>query len=1219
MALGARLRRDAETPDLGSRRAGHALLIHPRGELSPQALAFAEGLPDDPDHQVVVLDLPRDPADGTWPVVARLLGRGAAGGYRLVMGRTLLGGTVPVGQWLADRLDRAVVVPDGAVVPAAGGVLYIPADRGPGWVRLLPRRSPTPVSRRFPKPAWEFTLSDQAWRTSGRTVVDPLPSGVWLHGDGHEGALTPHREVLVSRLAYRPELLTVVLGCPGGDELSLDDVARFWHSLLPGVRDLVRFVPYGPLAVPDGPGPGQALADRLDVPVTFDNGLPVSHAAGEAPEVHALDADGSPGWAAFVRQLRFTPARLTGGHPTAPVVVGHRPAFGDLLETAPGRYRYDDAVLEVVPSGLWLRPSEEPDEHGGSGESGGPGASRDSRNSRRSSGSRGSRGSFEESEEAAVIRSAAPSARHVNVVFGTAAHGGGRMRELAERLLQRLDPALRAMARLVPAVQLVREAGTREPAAGAAAVAGTGIGSGRVPEPAAYTYEAEDLTGAAPGPAADAYGTDTDAPAAALGASAPAPATAPGRGGAGPRVRLATAAPAFGDAPAERAVAGAATAAAPPEAARTPARTPATTAGAAPGTPPPDAADRPPAGRRQPEPPAGAAGRDPGNPLPTPGVGDLALSGERRSASSPLGAGGSGSGTPVPAAGVGELALSGERRPASSPVGAGGSGSGTPVPAAGVGELALSGERRPAPSPVGVAGPGPGVPGDRVGAAPAPVPDPSADEHGVHSPAGLPQAFASYLPPTLPEDSSGPVPGGVPSGGEVSAGPVSGGVPSGGEVSAGPVSGGVPSGGEVATGEASGGVSSEGEVSAGVVPDGVPSPGRPARPLPPGPPLPSLRLVSAPGLPAPGPVRDTTGDGEAPPAAPGTGRPDEDADAQPPVGSVPPVAASAPDSGGAVRAGAVPPAPGAGTGGAPERTPDAAPAVADGGRPVPAAAPGVRVQAVPSPAACAVPPRNGIAREREWLRGAFRQQYNDGAGAVARLLSEVPGLRGTAQTPTEDVLTDLVAARLYLRGDSALLDRQVRAATVGPHIPLARCVAAGVRRLPSYRGATVLRAALGGAEWDWYRHRTLVTEWAFCWALTAAAPELPGDTDILIWSMTARRTALLAPDQPARVLFLPGTTFKVLAVRDGDRRAVLLRELSASEISADGRVDTGRTALDDMALSGLEQADRTWQAGGPGTAPGLPPEQAVRFTAPPGLLLPPPPAPPAPPGKRTTP
>ncbi|AYN43211.1 hypothetical protein D9753_34855 [Streptomyces dangxiongensis] len=960
MALGVRLRRDAEAPDLDTRRVGHALLIHPRGELSAQAVAFAEGLPDDPEHRVVVLDLPTDPGDAAWTVVARLLGRGHPGGYRLVPGRTLPGGTVPVGQWLADRLDRAVVVADGAVVPAAGGVLYIPADRGPGWVRLLPRRPPTPVSRRFPKPAWEFTLSDRAWRTSDQAVVDPLPSGVWLHGDGHDGALSPHRGLLVSRLAYRPDLLTVVLGCPGGDALSLDDVSRFWHSLLPGVRDLVRFVAYGPLAVPDGPGPGQALADRLDVPVTFDNGLPVSHTPGDIPEVHALDADGSPGWAAFARQLRFTPARLTGGRPTEPAVVGHRPAFGDLPEIAPGRYRYDEAVLEVVPSGLWLRPSEEP-------------------------------------EEAAVIRSAAPSARHVNVVFGSAAHGGGRMRELAERLLQRFDPALRALARLVPAVELVRQAAPHEPTARRAVEAGPGAGTEG---------------------AADGYGALT--PAAAAGTAPPA-ATATGPEAPGPRVRLATAAPDFGTATA--------------------------------GTTSAQAA------------PAGVAPN----------------------------------GTTAAAAGP-----------------------------------AATGEWAPAP-PAGAAGPAPGAPAHAADTTAPRLPDPSAPERLAPTTAA-PTGPDLPLPPR-PEEPAGQAPGGVS------------------------------------------------------------PPGQPARSLPSRPPLPSLRLVSAPGLPS-APADDGA------PDAPVPGRPDEGAAAHPPM-------ASAPPADGPARAEAVPPAPPAGTGEAPARAPDTA-----------SAAPGARVQAVPSPAACAVPPRKDIAREREWMRNAFRQQYNDGAGAVARLLSESPGLRGTVQTSTEDVLTDLVAARLYLRGDSALLDRQVRGATVGPHVPLARCVAAGLRRLPSYRGATVLRAALGGAEWDWYRRRTLVTEWAFCWALTAAAPELPGDADVLIWSMTARRTALLDPDQPARVLFLPGTTFKVLAVRDGDRRSVLLRELSASEISADGRVDTARTALDDMALSGLQQADRTWQAAEPGAAPNLSPEQAARFTAPPGLILPAPPNPtetPAPPGKRTTP
>ncbi|MEU3862021.1 hypothetical protein AB0F03_32450 [Streptomyces sp. NPDC028722] len=1117
MALGVRLRRDAEALDLDTRRVGHTLLVHPKGELNAQSLAFAGGLPADPDHQVVVLDLPPDPGDATWAVLARLLGRGHPDGYRLVMGRALPDGIVPVGQWLADRLDRAVVVPDGAMVPAAGGVLYIPAGRGPGWVRLLPRRPPTPVSRRFPKPAWEFTVSDEAWRTSDRAVVDPLPSGVWLHGGGREDGLSPHRGLLVSRLAYRPDLLTVVLGCPGGDALSLDDVSRFWHSLLPGARDLVRFVAYGPLAAPDGPGPGQALADRLDVPVTFDNGLPVSHTTDDTPEVHALDADGSPGWAAFARQLRFTPARFTGGRPTSPQVVGHRPVFGDLPEIAPGRYRYDEAVLEVVPSGLWLRPSEEPD-------------------------------------EAAVIRSAAPSARHVNVVLGTAAHTGGRMRELAERLLQRLDPALRALVRLVPAAQMVRQTRTRELTPGPAAQAATGT----VTEPTAA-----------------AYGADVPAPAPG---TAPAPAAAPAPRATGPRVRLATAAPVLGDASAERAPrtapAGATHGDTAPAAA--------TTAGATPPAGTASTTGPAPAGDRGPLPPLGTAGpgaaptgdtaqaRESAQAGPAgasfgaagfgarvaAGTGDAAEvweSAQAGSAGGAFGAGGPGAARSGDAAQARESAQAGS---AGGAFGAAGSGAARSGDAAEARESAQAGT---AGAFFGAAGPGAHGPGPVAGATAAPFPGACADGRGAPASAGSAERTPPG-PPIPPEEPAGPAP------------------------------------------------------------DGVPPAGRPARSLPPGPPLPSVRLVSAPGLPTPGPVREpATPDGGAP-GAPGTGRRDEGADAYPRATPLPSPAASAPSPG--VPAPTEPASPdGDALTGGPEQAPDTAPAVG-GGRPVPPGAAGARVQAVPSPAACAVPPRTGIAREREWMRNAFRQQYNDGAGTVARLLSEAPGLRGSAQTPTEDILTDLVAARLYLRGDSALLDRQIRGATVGPHVPLARCVAAGLRRLPSYRGATVLRAALGSAEWDWYRRRTLVTEWAFCWALTAAAPEVPGDTDLLIWSMTARRTALLDPGQPARVLFLPGTAFKLLAVRDGDRRTVLLRELSASEISADGRVDTGRSALDDMALSGLEQADRAWQAGEAETAPRLSPEQAVRFTAPPGLVLPAPPdsiQTPAPPGKRTTP
>lgn len=67
--------------------------------------------------------------------------------------------------------------------------------------------------------------------------------------------------------------------------------------------------------------------------------------------------------------------------------------------------------------------------------------------------------------------------------------------------------------------------------------------------------------------------------------------------------------------------------------------------------------------------------------------------------------------------------------------------------------------------------------------------------------------------------------------------------------------------------------------------------------------------------------------------------------------------------------------------------------------------------------------------------------------------------------------------------------------------------------------------------------------------------------------MTARRTSSLDPAVPDRVLFLPGTAFKVLRTDDD---TVLMREVSPSEIGQDGRVGAQRAKFDEMALKGLE-------------------------------------------------
>ncbi|MFC1435424.1 hypothetical protein ACEZDB_32765, partial [Streptacidiphilus sp. N1-3] len=242
---------------------------------------------------------------------------------------------------------------------------------------------------------------------------------------------------------------------------------------------------------------------------------------------------------------------------------------------------------------------------------------------------------------------------------------------------------------------------------------------------------------------------------------------------------------------------------------------------------------------------------------------------------------------------------------------------------------------------------------------------------------------------------------------------------------------------------------------------------------------------------------------------------------------------------------------------------------------------GVRVQSAPGQAASVVPPERGLEQERAWVRRTFSSRYNAIAGTVSRVMSESPGLRGASRSDAADALTDLVAVRLYLSGDSAAVDETIRAAAAGPHVPLARCVTAGLRRLPSYRGPVLLRTRLSATERAWYADGRTAVEWAFCTGWTAPPPAPADGTDFLIWSMTARRTALLDPHAPDRVLFLPGTAFKVLRTDEsGDRPVVLLRELSPAEAAADPDAGTAvladpaarRLPLDEIALDSLERS-----------------------------------------------
>ncbi|MGY4909488.1 hypothetical protein [Micromonospora aurantiaca (nom. illeg.)] len=247
-----------------------------------------------------------------------------------------------------------------------------------------------------------------------------------------------------------------------------------------------------------------------------------------------------------------------------------------------------------------------------------------------------------------------------------------------------------------------------------------------------------------------------------------------------------------------------------------------------------------------------------------------------------------------------------------------------------------------------------------------------------------------------------------------------------------------------------------------------------------------------------------------------------------------------------------------------------------------------RVQPVPSAGAGALlSEKKGLADERAWLRRTLSREFDVMASSVSRIMSEHPGMQGSGVS-TEDVLADTVALRLYLTGRGPGVDAGLRSGRKGPHVPFARCVVAGVSRMPSFRGTTVYRLSPTDGEWALYQDRRLVTDWSFVNALTQPCASEDGDTDVLIWSMTARRTSLLEPEGDEhvedRVLFLPGTNFKVLDLRRpsaGERGAVMLREIGANEIDDTGRVDSNRVSLDELAITSLRRSVDRWATAEP--------------------------------------
>ncbi|EME54964.1 hypothetical protein H074_25687 [Amycolatopsis decaplanina DSM 44594] len=265
------------------------------------------------------------------------------------------------------------------------------------------------------------------------------------------------------------------------------------------------------------------------------------------------------------------------------------------------------------------------------------------------------------------------------------------------------------------------------------------------------------------------------------------------------------------------------------------------------------------------------------------------------------------------------------------------------------------------------------------------------------------------------------------------------------------------------------------------------------------------------------------------------------------------------------------PEPKAGAQPAPEPQPQPAPQSQAEPEPEPEPEP-LAVQSTPSPELRAWPLNPGFAADR----GHIRAGREDAFDALSAQIAETWRRFSPNRPMSDNGLTEAVAAGLYLAGDDPDVDAGLRAGTRGPHVEFGRCVAAGLQKLPVHRNVAATVVTPAPELWALLHGHATLREWGFLNLLTVPGEAEQGSTDLVVWSVTGRLTALIEPKDEGllnRVVFLPGTGFKVLDVvepRDKERGRILMRELVASEVGADGG-SAGSTARDDLIRSSLRR------------------------------------------------
>ncbi|WP_433190363.1 hypothetical protein [Actinoallomurus sp. CA-150999] len=238
------------------------------------------------------------------------------------------------------------------------------------------------------------------------------------------------------------------------------------------------------------------------------------------------------------------------------------------------------------------------------------------------------------------------------------------------------------------------------------------------------------------------------------------------------------------------------------------------------------------------------------------------------------------------------------------------------------------------------------------------------------------------------------------------------------------------------------------------------------------------------------------------------------------------------------------------------------------------------------------PLRRSTEAEQADFRSLVQPVWERHSAAVNRAMTRMPALRGGQ---VDAARIDLVAVHVHLSGGLGVLDGQEQGSPGEAGLPdsYLACLASGLSRLPSYRGA----AARGGlpAAGDLERF------------VPGSVLRGPGPVSVLpiggdaaglsaatggyvIWSSTGRRARpLLGTGSDAasdEIVFPPGTAFRVLGVRSaaGQAPIVLLSEILRRGSETEDRPGVLGDA-DQAALEKLDEALRRTAPSAGGTSP----------------------------------